>query len=273
MLASVYGLDNKLAPSIEDCDMIGELSFTFMARVYRFFTQDIQKFEEDITLSSNIEPDIVEQLGKVLRVKSGDEVVLLPQSAHGAPYFEYRYIVQNAHKKGVELSYQEKKENTNELGFMLELVLCLPNKPDKLSMILQKAVELGVSQVTLVEGDFSQMKHSLREERLHKVMAEAAEQSERPIVPQLMVSGGLKNYLRSLNGKPLFVAMERSESARLSELLNGKDGAILVGPEGGFSDEEKALIEELHVPCFTLGKRILRMETAAIVALGIAANG
>ena len=253
--------------------MIGELSFTFMARTYRFFTQDIQKFEEDIALSSNVEPDIVEQLGKVLRVRSGDEVVLLPQSSNGAPYFEYRYIVQSAHKKGVELSFQEKKENTNELAFMLELVLCLPNKPDKLSMILQKAVELGASQVTLVEGDFSQMKHSLREERLHKVMVEAAEQSERAVVPEFVVSGGLKDYLRGLNGQPLFVAMERDESTRLPELLNGGDASILVGPEGGFSDEEKALIEELQIPCFTLGKRILRMETAAIVALGIAANG
>lgn len=252
--------------------MIGELSFNFMARIYRFFTQNIKKLEEDIVLSSIVEPNIVEQLGKVLRVKSGDQVVLLPSDSNGAPYFEYIYTVQNAHKKGVELSFQSKKENHNELSFSLGLVLCLPNKPDKLSMILQKAVELGVSRVVLVDGDFSQMKHTLREDRLQKIMAEAAEQSERAVVPRLVVAGDLKSFLRDLNGTPLFVGMERGATRRLPELLGDGDVNLLIGPEGGLSDEEKALIEELELPCFTLGQRILRMETAAIVALGIASS-
>lgn len=241
-----------------------------MARVYRFFSQDVQDFEHDVALSGNTDPDIVEQLGKVLRVQPGDDVVLLPMAVSGPPFFEYRYTVANAHKKGVELSFQEKTENLNELGFSMELVLCLPNKPDKLSMILQKAVELGASRITLVEGDFSQMKHALREDRLQKIMKEAAEQSERAVVPELVVAGKLKDYLRDAPDR-LLVAMERKETKGLMELLDDGDVAVLVGPEGGLSDEEKAIIEQRGLPCFSLGRRVLRMETAAIVALGMAA--
>lgn len=249
--------------------IIGELLLNYMARIYRFFTHGVQNFEEDITFSNHLESDIVKQLGKVLRVKSGDEVILLPAVDGGPPYFEYQYTVQNAHKKGVELSFQKKRDNRNELDFTLELVLCLPNKPDKLSMILQKAVELGVSRVTLVDGDFSQMKHTLRKERLQKIMIEAAEQSERAIIPDLAIQGALKTYLK-VSSRNLLVAMERGETRSLPEMLGTGGVAILVGAEGGFSDAEKSLIKELDLPCFTLGKRILRMETAAIVALGIA---
>lgn len=240
-----------------------------MARSYRFFAEDVRSFEQDVSLSGSVDAEIVEQLGKVLRVKTGDEVTLLPLASSGPPFFEYRYTVESAHKKGVELSFQEKIENRNELECGLELVLCLPNKPDKLSMVLQKAVELGVSRVTLVEGEFSQMKHALREDRLLKILKEAAEQSERAVVPELVIDGGLKDYLA---GAPetLLVAMERAETQKLSNLVGDGDVLILVGPEGGFSDDEKALIHERGLRCFSLGRRVLRMETAAIVALGIA---
>lgn len=251
-----------------------------MSRSYRFFTEELAQFGDEIVLGGGLEDGILAQLSKVLRVKAGDEVVLIPPTANagplagrnlgGGPFFEFHYEVVSTHKKEAVLKLIEKVENSNELGFGLELVLCLPNKPDKLSFILQKAVELGVSRVILVKGDFSQMKHELRMDRLEKIMKEAAEQSERAYVPELVIEGNLKDYLKGDFGD-LLVAMEREDSVGLKDVLEDVSGdvSVLVGPEGGFSDEEKVSVRTHRLKTFTLGKRILRMETAVVVALGI----
>jgi 16S rRNA (uracil1498-N3)-methyltransferase len=235
---------------------------------------------------------------------------------------EFVYEVASAQKKEVILRFKERVKNENELDFRLELLLCMPNKPDKLEMILQKAVEIGAAAVTIVKGDFSRMKHNLRPERLRKIMTEAAEQSERAYVPELGVKRCLRAYLTDLNKEKrsrLLVAMERSQEKKsLPELLveinknrsavpfftskspevpaaakspklsmsatsagsaqksanaqNYQSIIILIGPEGGFSPQEKAIIAQLNLPCFSLGRRILRVETAAIVSIGIVAT-
>jgi 16S rRNA (uracil1498-N3)-methyltransferase len=242
-------------------------------RHYRFFTQDLtdeSMFGEEVVLGNGVEGEILNQLGKVLRVKAGDEVVLIPPG-QSPPYYEFHYEVGSAHKKEVVLKLRDKIDNKNELEFGLELVLCLPNKPDKLAFMLQKAVELGVSKITLVQGKFSQMKHELREDRLKKIMKEAAEQSERAYVPDLATGGKLIEYLDGNIGR-LLVAMEREDSESLQEVVKGISGdlSVLIGPEGGFSDDEKKSVRAHRLKTFTLGTRILRMETAVILALGMA---
>lgn len=257
--------------------------------------------ELPLRLTEKLEPDIFYQLVKVLRVSPGDKVVLMAASSAATVVNagvghttgeeamnrgdEFLYEVESAQKKEIVLRFKERAKNQNELDFRLELLLCLPNKPDKLEMILQKAVEIGAAAVTIVEGDFSRMKHNLRNERLAKIMTEAAEQSERAYVPELAVKSGLRAYLSGLGEEEksrIFVAMERgADTLGLPVLLTrrkaasvhkGTDVTILIGPEGGFSPEEKAMIEKLKFPCFSLGRRILRMETAAIVSLGMAAS-
>jgi 16S rRNA (uracil1498-N3)-methyltransferase len=270
-----------------------------MARIYRFFTRHITesglptKAERPLHLLENIEPEIFFQLAKVLRVRNGDEIVLIPV-LQNPPYFEYKYVVESTDKKDIVLRFMEKTENTNEPEKSLSLMLCVPNKPEKMEFILQKAVELGAKRILLLEGDFSQMKHTLRADRLEKIMAEAAEQSERAIIPEIVSAGKLKNYLKALPKeelKNIFVALERecgatgdsgakgdSEANKRKSaedvfgggLSGAQNISVLVGPEGGFSNEEKALIYDLNITCFSLGKRILRMETAAILSLGMA---
>ncbi len=262
-----------------------------MSRVYRFFASDLnnQSLEDDICLDQRCESEIFNQLVRVLRIKPGDKIVLIGKNG-----IEFEYETVSAHKKNVELRFLSSRENENETDFKLGLILCLPNKPDKLTMILQKAVELGANEVILVNGDFSQMKHELKEERLARVMKEAAEQSERAFIPELAIMGGLADLLESdwckKESASIYVAMERANANSLFEVLGargekaaGERGAsekrtdhnesifILVGPEGGFSENEKRLIEQKGLATYSLGKRILRMETAAIVSLGIVA--
>ncbi len=256
----------------------------------------------DLTLAGGIESEISDQLVKVLRAGKGDTVVLISGvtggdgaegggagagdgaaggAGAGGPYYEYVYEVESAHKKEIALKFIEKKENLNECGRRLNLILCLPNKPDKLSLILQKAVELGVSEVTLVSGDNSQMKHEIKTERLNRIMKEAAEQSERAFVPGVCLEGGLTDFLGGLEAAArgdVLVALERSDAPALTDMQAVTDGItkknaaglfLIVGPEGGFSEREKSFFAEKDYAIFSLGKRILRMETAAIVALGV----
>lgn len=232
-------------------------------------------------LEEKSEPEIFFQLTKVLRAQAHDRIVLLDSllsspNEKQKPIFEYWYELSNVGKKNIELQLLEKKANDHELPFQLELLLCLPNKPDKLEFMLQKAVELGVTGITLLESDFTQMKHQLKRERLEKIMMEAAEQSERGCLPKLIVAEAkLKAFLSENRGDVLValekIAEDQQRHIRLQEIARTPLVKILIGPEGGFSPEERALFYKLQLPCFSLGKRVLRMETAAILSLGMIA--
>lgn len=247
-----------------------------MTRSYRFFLRNPQRSTDEnhplFHLLEKTEPDIFFQLTKILRIKKNDQVTFVSSGS------DYLYETLEVQKKNILFQFKGKHTNENELLFHLEMLLCLPNKPEKLEFIVQKAVELGVKNIILVQGDFSQMKHQLRPERLQKIILEAAEQSERAMVPALAMKGHLNHYLlehhNSLSKKQIFVALERLQQTHsLQNLLVKKPDyfSVLIGPEGGFSQEEKKLIHTLTLPCFSLGKRILRMETAAILSLGLAA--
>lgn len=254
-----------------------------MARVYRFIAHSLSQKEldnSDLEIREKEEPEIIFQLARVLRGKTGDQIIL-QANTDKTPVTEFKYEVIEIKKNAIALKLLEKKNNENETGFSINLWLCLPNKPEKLEMIIQKAVELGASEVVLLEGERSQFKHGLRSDRLEKIIWEAAEQSERAMVPGLSEKGKLANHLESLDNdlaQKTFVAMERLEKTEQNLLERFADAKkrfgiinILVGPEGGFSDEEKMLIEKAGINTFSLGKRILRMETAAILSVGIAA--
>lgn len=248
-----------------------------MGRIYRFFIEECEgDLGSDFKITTGKNDDILNQLTKVLRVGTGDKLVLLAmENRFGEESFEYFYDIVSAHKKEVMLRFNEKLLCQNELGYELELVICLPNKPDKLSLILQKAVELGVSNIVLVDGDNSQMKHEIKNDRLARIIKEAAEQSERAYVPSFELSGKLSQYLETLSEndrKSLYIAMERLDVSGGLDFPGHGKCMVLIGPEGGFSDNEKRLIQNQELKTFSLGKRILRMETAAIVALGLVSS-
>lgn len=262
-----------------------------MARQYRFFLRNpssnflkskLQAKGDVFELTEKDEPDIFFQLTRVLRGKSGDTIILVPPQPEGQ-IFEYVFNVSDVQKRTITLTFEKRFENNNDLSFSLELILGLPNKPDKLDFILQKATEIGVKKIILVTADFTQLKHHLRPDRMQKIVIEAAEQSERAIVPEIIEAGPLKNFLQKLSTEEqqkIFVAMERLSSntkkddGSLVHLLSDYKEAkiqLLIGPEGGFSEEEKKLMAALNLTCFSLGKSVLRMETAAVIALGMTA--
>lgn len=217
--------------------------------------------------------DQVHQLKKVMRVRAGEQFEVVDDSSQLA-------IVEVTELDPFEVKVVELLEQKVELPVSVTIAVGL-SKGDKLDFIVQKATELGVSEIIPLSltrnvvkwtGD----KADKKIERLQKIAEEASEQSHRlkvPCVTSVMTLKELANYTSDFEQK--LIAYEESakvgESLQLVKSLQSlqeNDRVIFVfGPEGGIEEQEVELLEESgYLPC-SLGPRILRAETAPLYAL------
>jgi 16S rRNA (uracil1498-N3)-methyltransferase len=155
-------------------------------------------------------------------------------------------------------------------------------KGDKLEWILQKGTELGATSFHPVDAARSVVKlepkrAEERTARWTKIVEEAARQCRRNDVPRVHVPQPLLQAARSLSPETLLLVLDEEESAvPLSEAFRSRPAstpmALVVGPEGGLSREEVAALQALGARPVTLGRRILRTETAALAALAVMAH-
>ncbi len=167
-----------------------------------------------------------------------------------------------------------------ELGEMLRPQAAEPDcwlcfallKRTKTDLVVEKATELGVSRIVPVVTARTQADH-VNLDRLRTIAAEAAEQCERLAVPEIVAPVALPALLAGWPaGRNLFVADER-RTAKVARLASDPS-ALLVGPEGGFTEAEVAAIRaHQYVTVVSLGARILRAETAAIAGLALLLAG
>lgn len=204
----------------------------------------------------------------VLRVKA-DSLVKLFDDRSG----EYLARVAATGKRDLTLAIESKLRAREAVP---DLWLCTaPIKRTRMSWLVEKATELGIAEIVPVETARTQSER-VKPEKLRATMIEAAEQCERTALPVLRETIKLNQLLRDWPAdRPLFFADERLHesgegSFRKALVANPGPGAILIGPEGGFTDVENALIRAAPqaVPV-SLGPRILRAETAAIAAISL----
>lgn len=177
------------------------------------------------------------------------------------------------------LRITEKDYKTTELGIKICLFQGLP-KSDKLELIIQKCVELGVSEIIPVEMSrcivkLDAGKKSGKQSRWQSISESAAKQSKRNIIPEISSVMSFKEALEYARKTDVFIVPYEnkdgmaSTKAALSKIKNGMSVGILIGPEGGFEEREiKEAVQAGAIPV-SLGKRILRTETAAITAVGM----
>ena len=205
----------------------------------------------------------IHYLKNVMRLTSGDEVFLF-DGQNG----EFRSVVADISKKSLTLQVQ-KKVYDFEKSPDIWLVFA-PLKKENTDIVLQKAVELGVSKIMPVQTEYA-TKIQVKRERAELQITEAAEQSRRQDVPELLKTVSFDEMIKQWpENRKLIYLNETGKgmvfSAVASELK--EPVALLVGPEGGFSKKELEILEKLpYTLSVTLGKRILRAETAAIAAL------
>ena len=203
----------------------------------------------------------------VQRVEVGTEICLLDGSGK-----EYAAVVAKLDKRSLTAHIISEEIGLREPKTRIYL-LCGALKGDKTELVVQKATELGVSRIGIFSSSYcAAYINDNKLERLNKVAREAAKQCMRSCAPEVEYYGDLASALNSADGyKYKLFACEFSEHSQMD--LGGIDGtaALVVGSEGGFSEEEFALSQSLGFSAVSRGKRIRRAETAAIALTSVVA--
>ena len=233
----------------------------------RFFLTD---HELEVGTTGLFPQDVIHQILHVLRMKSGDEVMLLDNSGN-----EYASVIE-VNGKRVTYEVVGCTQNTSEPPLYVISHQAFLKQHDRFELAVQKATELGASEITPLITDRCQVRELRKPERLEKIIRESAEQCERGKLPRLNDTTSFEtlcNVARESDDVFLFFyeGLDADQIALPVFQHNVKIHAI-IGPEGGFSEEEGKMIERMcdefsHCHALSLGPRILRAETASIVAL------
>ena len=229
----------------------------------RFFVsaEDLEK--EDVSLTGENA-----QHAKVLRLKPGETVLLCDGEGREA-------VCKVASTDGWLLRAMERRESQSEAAVKVSVYMALP-KADKLEHVIQKATELGAYEIVTFPSarcvsrpDEKSLKKKL--ERWEKIAASAAEQSGRGRIPKVLVLGSFSEALtRAAQADKALMFYEHEEALTLKMALSSggySTVSLLTGPEGGLEESEVAQAREAGLQVCTLGKRILRCETAPLCAL------
>lgn len=230
-----------------------------MSSLKRFFVEKI----EEITILRGEE---FEHAKNVLRLGVGDEVILLDNSG-----VEYTAVIAACSKKEMQLNVIGQAVGDKEAAVEVALLFGYLKNADKNEFIVQKAVELGVKRIIAFSSGFSSAYMNANKlERLNKVSKEAAKQCMRSVAPVVEYAETLGEALAAVGGyqHKLFACEFALESKADLTALYGST-AVVIGSEGGFSREEEALANAAGFASVTLGKRILRAETAAVALTSV----
>ena len=240
----------------------------------KFFITQNQIENEKITI---IGKD-VNHIKNVLRQKNGDEIIICDNTTEQ----DYKCKIEKIEEEKILCEIQEKIENNSESNVKITIFQGLP-KSDKMELVIQKSVELGVYDITPIEMKRCVVKLKEKDkakkiERWQKIAEVAAKQSGRNQIPKINDIIPVKNICKLTEKYDLIlVAYEKEENTTLKQVLKeikqeNKENlkiAVVIGPEGGIEEEEIEMLQQSGAKIITLGRRILRTETVALNMLSI----
>ncbi|CEK34755.1 16S rRNA (uracil(1498)-N(3))-methyltransferase [Paraclostridium sordellii] len=236
----------------------------------RFFVE-----KKNVNLENStciIEGEDVKHISKVLRCRVGEELEICDNDNN-----EYICEITSIDKSEVQLNIIDKVDIKRESDLKIKVYQGLPKGP-KMEMILQKLTEVGVDEIILVQTKrtvvkVEDKKEDKKIERWERIIYEAAKQSKRGKIPKLRGILSFKEALSDMGKNDLNIAPYENERTKsIKQAIKGQDInniGIFVGPEGGFEDTEIKDIEDIGGQSVSLGPRILRTETASLVASSI----
>lgn len=231
-------------------------------RLHRFIGKfDLAKNEVSVN-----DKDFINQLKSVLRLNAGDKIILCDGESN-----EVIAEIVNLNKEFAELKFLESSKNENESENSVHLY-CPILKKENFEWAVQKAVEVGAKEITPIITART-IKFGLNYERLNKIIKEAAEQSGRGTLPKLNETTGFAKTVAEAkikNDLNLFFNIGESSLGSLASKF--KKIGVFVGPEGGWTKEEIKIAQSAEFTFASLGKTILRAETATIVASYLTVN-
>ena len=199
----------------------------------------------------------------VMRLKRGSNINFFNSEG------EWKSEIIFLDKDRVEVKIIEKIKQPKELS-NIELAICLVKK-NPMETILQKATELGVSKITPIISERTEVKE-LNYDRANKIVIESTEQSNQLSPPKISEVIKLKDFLNNLDGssKLLFADVNSTQNLKAETLKLGNPISVLIGPEGDFSPSERdSILGNSNVTSFTISRNILRSDTAVISAISL----
>jgi 16S rRNA (uracil1498-N3)-methyltransferase len=237
--------------------------------MHRFFITPESVSENEILITG----EDVKHIINVLRMKKSEEAVLCDGEGN-----DYYCTLEQFDKSFVKALIKQKQQNNAEPLIDVTLFQGIA-KGDKMDFIIQKNVEMGVKTIVPVITSrtivklFDKKDIEAKVQRWQRIALEAAKQCGRGIIPIVKTPISLmKAYENSKNFELNIMPYEKEKSTSLREVITGKRPksiAIYIGPEGGFSEEEASQALLCGLKCVTLGERILRTETCALVLMSI----
>lgn len=229
-------------------------------RIPRFFVKSIINVSQVVL----IEKEQNLHLLKVLRKKEGDSVTLF--NGMGREY--YGKIIKTSLKK-TEILISSFSPETRRPVKEIHLGLCILKK-DAMNRSISRSTELGVHEITPIVSEFCAVTKNFIEKRAatwQKIAISASEQCGLNLVPSINPVCSLKEWIIKTSGMKL-MALQSADKLE-KDFLQSNSVSLLIGPEGGFSEDEIKYAGNNQVKKFSLGKRTLRAETAPIVAISL----
>lgn len=231
-------------------------------RLHRFYVTESIGSTKEISIHSD---ELANQLSRVFRLKTGDRVVLFDGS--GADFECTITDFGKSDQKVVTFSVEKKSESRSMPVRDIYLYAAIVKK-DTFEWIVEKATELGVTNIIPVMAERSEKKN-LNEERLKKIAIEASEQSGRGTVPEIAPIVDLSKALELVAASHVPALAFNLEGESLSKQTSTGSVALFIGPEGGWSPEELEMFHAHKIPVVSLGAQVLRAETAVVAALSL----
>lgn len=238
--------------------------------MYRFFVPEENVHEQEIRITG----DDVNHIKNVLRMKAGEKVVV--SCGQGMDYY---CIIEDIQERVIVLRVREAEPAVTELPARIVLFQALP-KLDKMELVIQKAIELGAAEAVPVRTRRCVVKLDAKKEekklaRWRAIAESAAKQSGRGIIPEVHSVMDFRDALEYAGQLDVIMipyelcgtAAESGETIR--EAAGQQSIGIFIGPEGGFERSEIELASDYGAVPVSLGKRILRTETAGLAVLSV----
>lgn len=240
--------------------------------MYKFFVNESQINDGIIEIVG----EDINHIKNVLRISNGEKIEICDSNN------SVNYLCELVEKndKVVKCGIIEKIDSKRETNLYLHIFQGLP-KAEKMEMIIQKTTEIGVSEITplVMKRCIVKLEDKTaikKVERWQKIAEVAAKQSKRDKIPKINLPIDLKNiYEKIENYDIVLVAYENEEENNIKQILNQvpqKENmkiAIIIGPEGGIDESEVSQLQSNNIKTISLGKRILRTETAPIVLTAV----
>lgn len=239
--------------------------------MHRFYVKPDQKEDHTITITGSD----VNHIRNVLRMKQGDDIVIC--NGQGEDYY---CIINEVSEKEIVAEIRTVTDTGTELKAQITLFQGLP-KLDKMELIIQKAVELGVYEIVpvITKRVVVKLEDSKKEqrklERWQAIAKEAAKQSGRGIIPVIRPVRSFQDAVKAAADlDAAIIPYENAEGMHytrdiITKLRDCGSIGVFIGPEGGFEESEIALARSINICPVTLGKRILRTETAGLAVLSM----